>query len=126
MKYTESHEWIKNNADSGIATVGVTNFAQKELGEIVYVELPQVGKEVQSGAEAAVLESTKAAADVYAPASGVVVEVNERLKAESGLINLSPEDQGWIFKIKLTNAKELDMLLTDKEYKNKTSHGLHL
>ena len=80
MKYTESHEWI-DLKQNNIVTVGVTNHAQKELGEIVYVELPQVGKKVSAGSEAAVLESTKAAADVYAPVSGTIVEVNRRLAA---------------------------------------------
>lgn len=112
MKYTESHEWIA--VENDIGTVGVSDHAQKELGDIVYVELPQVGKQVKAGQEAAVLESTKAAADVYSPASGTILEVNASLNEDSGLINQSPEDRGWIFKIRLSNPTELDQL-SDKE-----------
>lgn len=111
MKFTESHEWVTQDPKTNIATVGVTNFAQRELGDIVYVELPTVGKEVRAGAEAAVLESTKAAADVYAPVSGSIVEVNTRLSNTSELINQSPEKDGWIFKIKMSNPAELNALL---------------
>lgn len=116
MKFTESHEWIEINSAANIGTIGVTKYAQKELGEIVYVELPEVGKNVKAGNEAAVLESTKAAADVYAPVSGTIVEVNSRLKDQPELVNKSPEGEGWIFKIKLTNPKELDTLLNSETY----------
>lgn len=115
MKYTESHEWIEIN--NGIATVGVTDHAQKELGDIVYVELPSVGKDVKAGEEAAVLESTKAAADVYAPISGTIVEVNKTLADASELINKSPERDGWIFKLKVVNPSELDKLMDEQSYK---------
>lgn len=121
MKFTESHEWIEVGSGSDIATVGVTDFAQKELGDIVYVELPEIGKEVKAGSEAAVLESTKAAADVYAPASGVIVDVNKRLSSASELVNKAPESEGWIFKLKLTNPSELDRLLDANAYKAKLS-----
>lgn len=116
MKFTESHEWVDLNQESNVATVGVTDYAQKELGEIVYVELPKVGKRVSAGSEAAVLESTKAAADVYAPISGTIVEVNSRLQEASELINKSPEQDGWIFKIQVTNASELDALMNARDY----------
>lgn len=119
MKYTESHEWIELAPGTDIATVGVSNYAQKELGEIVYVELPTIGKTVQAGAEAAVLESTKAAADVYAPASGIIVDVNKQLSTMSELVNKSPEKDGWIFKIKLINARELDRLMDEQTYRTK-------
>lgn len=119
MKYTESHEWISLTTGSDIATVGVTNYAQKELGEIIYVELPEVGKEVKAGAEAAVLESTKAAADVYAPASGIIVDINKQLRNTSELVNQSPEKDGWIFKLKLTHPEELNKLLDEKAYKSR-------
>lgn len=112
MKFTESHEWIE--IEDGIGTVGVTTFAQKELGDIVYVELPKIGKEVRKGEEAAVLESTKAAADVYAPVSGKIVEVNSSLTQMSQLINTSPEKDGWLFKLILSDLKEIDSLL-DRE-----------
>lgn len=111
-KFTESHEWIV--VDQGIGTVGVTHFAQKELGEIVYVELPEVGRSVKAGEEAAVLESTKAAADVYSPVSGKIVEVNTKVSSESDLVNKSAEAEGWLFKIALQDPKELEILL-DKE-----------
>ena len=94
MKYTESHEWVNSDKDS--AKIGITDHAQEELGEIVYVELPEVGTEIKSGEEVAVLESTKAAADVYSPVSGKIIEVNEKLNDNSSMINESPEDDGWI------------------------------
>lgn len=115
MKYTGSHEWVE--VADGIGTVGVSNYAQKELGDIVYVELPIVGKSVRAGDEAAVLESTKAAADVYSPVSGVIVEINQSLKDASELINQSPEKDGWIFKLKLNNPQELDLLMDAAAYK---------
>lgn len=114
MKYTESHEWVQ--LDNGEATVGVTNHAQKELGEIVFVELPQVGKQIKAGEEAAVLESTKAAADVYSPLSGTITEVNKLLNETSELINQSPEQNGWIFKLKTTDNKEYDRLMDADAY----------
>lgn len=108
IKFSKTHEWIE--VIDGVGTVGVSNFAQKELGDIVYVELPIVGKTVQAGQEAAVLESTKAAADVYSPVSGMIVETNQLLKERSELINTSPQGQGWIFKIKLSHPEELEIL----------------
>lgn len=118
IKYTESHEWV--NIENEVATVGVTEYAQKELGEIVYVELPEVGRQVKAGAEAAVLESTKAAADVYAPVSGTITEVNNRLSTASELVNQSPEKEGWLFKIKIADRSEWDRLKTAEEYQKLT------
>lgn len=115
MKYTESHEWI--DLEDNIGTVGVTNYAQKELGDIVYVELPEVGSIVNVGDEVAVLESTKAAADIYAPVSGRIIEVNEILNNQPEEINISPMDEGWLFKIEVQNPEELDQLMSEKEYK---------
>lgn len=117
MKFTESHEWIAFT--NGVGTVGVTNHAQHELGDIVYVELPKVGKEVKAGEEAAVLESTKAAADVYSPVSGTIVEVNSALNEASELVNRSPEAEGWLFKIRLKNPQELDALMDAGTYQSK-------
>lgn len=114
MKFSKTHEWIE--VVDGVGTVGVSNFAQKELGDIVYVELPVVGKTVKAGQEAAVLESTKAAADVYSPVSGMILETNQLLTGQSELINTSPENQGWIFKIKLSHPEELDMLVDQTYY----------
>ena len=96
--------------------VGVTNYAQQELGDIVYVELPKVNVNVSAGEEAAVLESTKAAADVYSPVSGTIIEVNTTLKDKSELINSSPQAEGWIFKVKLKNPSELAKLLDNTAY----------
>ena len=114
MKFTESHEWVKVENDTGV--VGITAHAQKELGEIVYVELPQVGKRIQAGEEAAILESTKAAADIYSPVSGEVIEINLALKQTVALINEQSETEGWLFKIKLADPSELDTLLDHEHY----------
>ena len=111
MKYTKTHEWI---SEDGI--IGITNHAQKELGDIVYVELPEVGKNIKAGDVAVVLESTKAAADVYSPVSGKVLEVNDSLKDVSELVNSSAENDGWLFKIELTDSSELDNLMSGEEY----------
>ena len=114
MKFTESHEWIK--VENGIGTVGITDHAQKELGEVVYVELPAVGKQVKAGQEVAVLESTKAAADIYSPVSGEIVEINQKLVDFIHQINASAEKEGWLFKIKLANHAETEKLLKRKDY----------
>ncbi len=114
MKFTESHEWIKIEGDLGI--VGITEYAQKELGEVVYVELPSVGKTVRAGEEVAVLESTKAAADIYSPVSGEVVAINQNLNGFAEKINSSPEEEGWLFKIRLVNLTELEPLLEKRQY----------
>lgn len=117
MKFTDSHEWVKIEGD--VATVGITSFAQKELGEIVYVELPRVGKQMQRGEEAAVLESTKAAADVYAPLSGEVIAINQELQTKIDKIHRSPEEEGWLFQLKLSKKEEEEpYLLTHDQYNN--------
>ena len=115
MKFSESHEWVEVDANQ-VATIGISHYAQNSLGEIVYVELPQIGKEISAGDEAAVLESTKAAADVYTPVSGTIVDVNKLLSATSELINQSPEKEGWIFKIQLVNLAELNALMDRQAY----------
>lgn len=114
MKFTESHEWI--NVEDGVGTVGITDHAQKELGEIVYVELPAVGKQVKAGEEVAVLESTKAAADIYSPVSGEVVEINQKLGDFIHQINASAEKEGWLFKVRLSNQQEIQTLLSLNQY----------
>lgn len=116
MKYTESHEWIDIQPD-GTGIVGVTEHAQSELGDIVYIELPEVGRQVKAGDEAAVLESTKAAADVYAPVSGQIIAANQAIQNATEVVNQSAEKEGWLFKIKLTNPSELDRLMTSEAYK---------
>ena len=114
MKFAESHEWITIEGDVGV--VGITHHAQEQLGEIVYVELPEINAIVEAGEEIAVLESTKAAADIYTPVSGEIIAVNEALKTSPYLLNEDPEIEGWIYKIKLTAISELDTLLTPLQY----------
>jgi glycine cleavage system H protein len=114
MRFTDSHEWIQ--IENGVGTVGITDHAQKQLGKIVYVELPSIGKWVKAGQEVAVLESTKAAADIYSPASGEIVAVNQKLNDFLHEINSLAESKGWLFKIKLSNHAEIDLLLHQDEY----------
>jgi len=116
MRFTESHEWI--NLNDNIGFVGITDFARNELGEIVYIELPKIGDEVNAGDEVCVLESTKAASDVYSPVSGKVIEINEALLKQIDIINESAEDKGWLFKIELSNPREVKGLLDLNEYTN--------
>jgi glycine cleavage system H protein len=114
VKFTKEHEWIKVEGDTG--TVGITDYAQEQLGDVVYVELPTVGKEVEKGKEMAVVESVKAASEVYAPVSGSVVAVNDKLTAEPALINSEAMGGGWFVKIKLSNLSELDGLMDRAAY----------
>jgi glycine cleavage system H protein len=114
MKFTETHEWVE--LEGNIGTIGVTKHAQEELGEIVYVELPEMGVQVNAGEEAVVLESTKAAADVYSPVSGKVCEVNSKLSDQSNLINESAEAEGWLYKIELDDLTQLDSLMDREDY----------
>lgn len=118
MHYTTSHEWVKDKED--IATIGISDFAQNELGDIVYIELPDIGQKVRAGKEMVVLESTKAAADVYAPVSGEIVAVNQQLKDKPELINEEPEGDAWLVKIKMTDRAELKNLMSDEEYEEFT------
>ena len=115
LKYNKSHEWIRNEGD-GTATVGITEHAQEQLGDLVFVELPEVGATVEAGNECAVVESVKAASDIYSPVSGEVVAVNEELGDSPELINESAFDKGWIFKVKMSDAGELDALLDADGY----------
>jgi len=117
MKFTETHEWIDITGDIG--TVGITEYAQKELGDIVYVELPDIGKKIKAHQEVAVLESTKAAADVYSPASGTITAINTLLVEQSELVNQSAEKNGWLFKLKIDNPSELEILMDKNAYKAK-------
>lgn len=113
-KYTEDHEWVSVEGD--IATFGITDHAQEQLGELVFIELPQVGSQVSKGGEAAVVESVKAASDVYAPVSGEVVETNTALDSEPTKVNEDPEGTGWLVKIKLSDTGELDGMLDSDAY----------
>jgi glycine cleavage system H protein len=114
MYYSESHEWIQLKGNVG--TVGITDYAQGELGEIVYIELPKVGQKVKANQEICVLESTKAAADVYAPVSGKVIAVNEALRSNPAAINQAAENSSWLFQIEVENSRELDQLMTKDQY----------
>jgi glycine cleavage system H protein len=114
--YTKEHEWIRVEGDT--ATVGITDFAQGQLGDIVFVEVPEAGRQVSKGGEAAVVESVKAASDVYAPVSGEVVEGNPALADEPALVNSDPEGEGWFFKLSLSDPSELDGLLDADAYKS--------
>jgi len=115
-RYTKDHEYIRIEGDTG--TVGITDYAQGQLGDVVFVELPTVGKTLAKGGEAAVVESVKAASEVYAPVSGEVVAVNSELEAAPGTVNEDPAGKGWFVKIKLTNTGELDGLLSEAEYQD--------
>ena len=114
MKYTEDHEWIRIEGD--IATVGITTHAQDALGDVVFVELPEVGKTYAQKEVAGVVESVKAAADVYMPLSGEVTEVNEGLRDEPSLANSDPTGAGWFFKVKLSDAEQLTALMDEAAY----------
>ncbi|MFZ5747249.1 MAG: glycine cleavage system protein GcvH [Pseudomonadota bacterium] len=114
--FTEEHEWIE--VDGDIATVGITDYAQSQLGDIVFVEVPDEGKEVAKGDDAAVVESVKAASDVYAPVSGTVVEGNAALADDPALVNSDPEGDGWFFKLTLSDASELDELMDETAYQD--------
>ncbi|WP_414475043.1 glycine cleavage system protein GcvH [Microvirga sp. M2] len=113
-RYTKDHEYVRVEGDAGI--VGISDYAQSQLGDVVFVELPSVGKTLAKGDEAAVVESVKAASEVYAPVSGEVVEVNSELEAAPGTVNEDPAGRGWFMKIRLTNQSELDGLLTEEQY----------
>jgi len=114
LRYAKTHEWIRTEGDT--ITVGITDHAQAELTDIVYAEPPKVGTEVKAGATAAVVESVKAASDIYSPLSGTVTEVNAELAANPALLNTDPFGQGWIYKMKASNAAEVDALLTPEAY----------
>jgi glycine cleavage system H protein len=116
VHYTEEHEWIRVEGDT--ATVGITDFAQGQLGDIVFVELPEAGRQVTKGGEAAVVESVKAASDVYAPVSGEVTEANQMLSDDPSLVNSDPEGGGWFFRLRLSDSSELDGLMDAEAYKS--------
>ena len=113
--YTKDHEYVRIEGDTAI--VGITDYAQSQLGDVVFVELPEVGRTVKAGAAAAVVESVKAASDVYAPVSGSVTEGNAALEADPALVNSDPEGAGWFFKLALADPGELDGLMNETAYK---------
>ena len=113
-KYSKDHEWIE--IDNDIATIGITNHAQESLGDIVFVELPTVGKQVTSNEEVCVIESVKAASDIYTPIDGEIIEVNEKLNDNGALVNEDPENTAWIFKLKISEPSQFNDLMTLSEY----------
>lgn len=115
LYFTKDHEWI--SVEGGSATVGITDYAQAQLGDVVFVEVPPAGAQLAKGKEAAVVESVKAASDVYAPVSGNVIEGNSALEADPALVNSSPEGDGWFFKLTLSDPSELDGLMDAVGYK---------
>ena len=115
LMYTESHEWVSTEEDNN-ARIGITDHAQEALGDLVYVELPSVGDEISQGDPCAVVESVKAASDIYAPVSGVVTAVNEELEADPAIINSDPYDDGWLFQVELSDSTEQEDLLDAEAY----------
>ena len=113
-KYSKDHEWVI--VDNGIATIGITNHAQEQLGDVVFIELPAIGKKVAAHEQAAVVESVKAASEVYVPVSGEVVEVNKELEGDPALVNRDAESGAWFMKVKLSNPAELDELMDKAAY----------
>ena len=122
LRYTETHEWVSLAGQA--ATVGITDHAQKEISDVVFVELAKVGRAVRSKESVMVIESVKAAFDIYAPLSGKITAVNEKLQTKPELVNQAPTGDGWLFKMECSDLKELDSLLTEDQYKN-ASHSAH-
>lgn len=114
VKYTRDHEWVR--VEGEVAVVGITDYAQTQLGDVVYIELPEAGRRIEQGKEAAVVESVKAASEVYAPISGEVVAVNEALSGEPGKVNADPMGEGWFLKLRIADAKQLDELMDETAY----------
>ena len=113
-KYTEEHEWVEMNGDT--VTVGITNHAQESLGDIVFIDLPTVGKEVKTNDEICVVESVKAASDIYAPIDGEILEINNNLNDDASIVNQDAEKEGWIFKMKISNPDQYNNLMTLDQY----------
>lgn len=114
LSYASSHEWV--NVEGDTATIGISDHAQEELTELVFIELPEVGSQLTAGAPCAVVESVKTASDIYAPVSGQVIEINDALDTEPGTVNEDPYGDGWFFKVRLSNPDEINDLLSDEEY----------
>lgn len=115
LKYTKEHEWVKLEGD--VATVGITDYAQKQLGDVVFIELPEAGTQVEQMKPFGVIEAVKAVSDIFSPITGEVTEVNSELQTQSNLINSDPYGEGWIIKIKIKDPKELDGLLSPADYR---------
>ena len=123
LKYTPTHEWVSLNGKT--ATVGITDHAQKEISDVVFVELAKVGRDIRQKESVMVIESVKAAFDIYTPLSGRVVAVNDKLTSKPELVNQSPYENGWLFKLECSDLGELDSLLTEDQYRNASSHSAH-
>ena len=114
LRFSKSHEWLR--VENGVATVGITKFAAEQLGDVVFVELPDAGKKVSAGGEVAVVESVKAASEIYAPVSGEVTESNAAIKDDPAKVNADPEGAGWFFRMKVSGPAELEKLMTKDQY----------
>jgi glycine cleavage system H protein len=114
LRFTKEHEWIRLEGDT--AVIGITDYAQEQLGDVVYVELPEIGRKVEQGKEAAVVESAKAASEVYAPVSGEVVEANDAIVGDPAKVNADAQGEGWFIKVKLADPKQLDGLMDEQAY----------
>ena len=123
LKYAETHEWVSLNGN--IATVGISDHAQKEISDVVFIEPPKQGRIVKQKESAMVIESVKAAFDIYAPMSGKVVKINDQLKDKPELVNRSPYAEGWLFQIECSNLKEFDSLLSESQYNGVKDHSAH-
>jgi glycine cleavage system H protein len=117
LKYTKSHEWVRVSPDGSVVTIGITDHAQHELTDIVFVELPDVGRKVKAGEACAVVESVKTASDIYSPVSGEILETNRLVVEDPALVNSEPHADGWFYKIKLSHPAELNALLSPEQYK---------
>jgi glycine cleavage system H protein len=115
LRFTRDHEWVRLDGD--VAVVGITDYAQSQLGDVVYVELPEIGRQVAQGEEAAVVESVKAASEVYAPVAGEVAEVNPALAADPAKVNADPMGEGWFLKLRLSDPKQLEALMDEDAYR---------
>tara|TARA_B100001142_G_scaffold101845_1_gene103988 strand:+ start:6355 stop:6738 length:384 start_codon:yes stop_codon:yes gene_type:complete len=121
LKYSEEHEWLLEN--NGIATVGITDFAVESLGDIVFIELPEQGTEIQQFTTFGEVESVKAASEIYTPISGEIIEVNDKLETEPELLNNSPYEDGWLIKVKISDPSEIDKLMSSKDYEKFVNSG---
>jgi len=119
LKYSKEHEWVRLEGD--IATVGISHFAQEQLGDVVFVELPEVGRQVEQNGDACVVESVKAASEVYAPVSGEIVEVNSALEEDPELVNQSPTENGWFMKIRISDPSQIDAMMDEGDYNDFTA-----
>mgnify|MGYP001227474458 FL=1 len=121
LKYSEEHEWLKKN--NGVATIGITSFAVESLGDIVFIELPQVGAEITQFSTFGEVESVKAASEIYSPISGKIIEINEKLETEPELLNNSPFEDGWLIKVEIADNSEFEKLMSAKEYETFVNAG---